>query len=68
MFNQPIEPMINDRRLKDKRRTPAGKNHLYDDYLKGLDFKDGHASYFWTSEDILNEYQISRAKKINLVK
>ena len=64
VFNQSIEPMINDVGgwvIKEGR--PLGKNHLYDDYLKGLDFKDGHASYFWTSEDILNEYQISRAKK-----
>ncbi|MCL5460175.1 hypothetical protein M3M33_16170, partial [Loigolactobacillus coryniformis] len=45
-----------------KEGRPLGKNHLYDDYLKGLEFKNGHASYFWTSEDILNEYQIDRAK------
>ena len=63
VFNQSIEPMINDVGgwvIKEGR--PLGKNHLYDDYLKGLEFKNGHASYFWTSEDILNEYQIDRAK------
>lgn len=64
VFSQSIEPMINDVGgwvIKEGR--PLGKNHLYDDYLKGLSFENGHASYFWTSEDILNEYQISRAKQ-----
>ena len=64
VFNQSIEPMINDVGgwvIKEGR--PLGKNHLYDDYLKGLSFENGHASYFWTSEDILNEYQINRAKQ-----
>ena len=28
-----------------------------------MSFENGHASYFWTSEDILNEYQINRAKQ-----
>ena len=63
VYNSSIEPMINDVGgwvIKEGR--PLGKNHLYDDYNKGLDFTNGYASYFWTSEDILNPLQIERAK------
>lgn len=63
VYNSSIEPMINDVGgwvIKEGR--PLGKNHLYDDYEKGLMFKNGYASYFWTSEDILNPMQIERAK------
>ena len=40
VFNQSIEPMINDVGgwvIKEGR--PLGKNHLYDDYLKGCHLK-----------------------------
>jgi len=63
VYNSAIEPMINDVGgwvIKEGR--PLGKNHLHDDYLKGLNFENGYASYFWTSEDILNPLQIERAK------
>lgn len=63
VYNSAIEPMVNDVGgwvIKEGR--PLGKNHLYEDYQKGLDFTNGYASYFWTSEDILNDYQIERAK------
>ena len=63
VYNQSIEPMINDvNGFVIKEGRPLGKNHLYEDYLSGVEFKKGYASYFWTSEDILNEYQIDRAK------
>lgn len=63
VYNQSIEPMINDvNGFVIKEGRPLGKNHLYEDYLNGVEFKKGYASYFWTSEDILNEYQIDRAK------
>lgn len=63
VYNQSIEPMINDVGgwvIKEGR--PLGKNHLYEDYINGTEKKKGYASYFWTSEEILNEYQIDRAK------
>lgn len=63
VYNQSIEPMLNDVGgwvIKEGR--PLGKNHLYEDYLNGIEKKSGYASYFWTSEDILNEFQIDRAK------
>ena len=63
VYNSSIEPMINDVGgwvIKEGR--PLGKNHLYDDYLKGIDYQNGFGSYFWTSEEILNPLQIARAK------
>lgn len=63
-YNESIEPMLNDTGgwcIKEGR--PFGKNHFFDDYLKGKLKKNGWASYHWKSEDILTPGQIERAKE-----
>lgn len=63
VYNQSIEPMINDTRgwcIKEGR--PFGKNHFFDDYLKGKHGIKNWQSYHWTSEDILSHEQINEAK------
>ncbi len=68
VYNESIEPMINDTRgwcIKEGR--PMGKNHFYDDFLKGKQSAKGWQSYLWTSEDILEPEQIEEAKA-NLAK
>jgi len=68
VYNESIEPMINDTRgwcIKEGR--PFGKNHFFDDFLKGKQGQKGWQSYHWTSEDILTKEQIDEAKA-NLAK
>ncbi len=68
VYNESIEPMINDTRgwcIKEGR--PFGKNHFFDDFLKGRHGQKGWQSYHWTSEDILSQEQIEEAKS-NLAK
>ncbi|HAX49727.1 MAG TPA: hypothetical protein PK605_01615 [Ignavibacteria bacterium] len=68
VYNESIEPMINDTRgwcIKEGR--PFGKNHFFDDFLKGKKKQKGWSSYHWTSEDILSAEQIEEAKA-NLAK
>jgi hypothetical protein len=68
VYNESIEPMINDTRgwcIKEGR--PLGKNHFFDDFLKGRQAVKGWQSYHWTSEDILSHEQIDEAKT-NLAK
>ncbi len=67
-YNESIEPMLNDTGgwcIKEGR--PFGKNHFFDDYLKGVHKEKGWASYHWKSEDILTAEQIERAK-LNLAR
>jgi len=68
VYNESIEPMINDTRgwcIKEGR--PFGKNHFFDDFLRGKQKQKGWCSYHWTSEDILSAEQIEEAKA-NLAK
>ncbi|MBZ0204252.1 MAG: hypothetical protein K8I03_14650 [Ignavibacteria bacterium] len=68
LYNESIEPMINDTRgwcIKEGR--PLGKNHFFDEYLRGKQHVKGWNSYHWTSEDILSREQIAEAKT-NLAK
>lgn len=68
VYNESIEPMINDTRgwcIKEGR--PFGKNHFFDDFLKGKQGQKGWQSYHWTSEEILTQEQIEEAKA-NLAK
>ena len=68
VYNESIEPMINDTRgwcIKEGR--PFGKNHFFDDFLKGRQGQKGWQSYHWTSEEILSKEQIDEAKA-NLAK
>jgi len=68
VYNESIEPMINDTRgwcIKEGR--PFGKNHFFDDFLRGRNSQKGWQSYHWTSEDILSHEQIDEAKA-NLAK
>ena len=64
VWNETFEPMLNDTGgIAVKEGRPLGKNHFYDDYKKGLSGLDGMMSYHWTSEEILSEEQIERAKR-----
>ena len=68
VYNESIEPMINDTRgwcIKEGR--PFGKNHFFDEFLKGKQGRKGWQSYHWTSEEILSKEQIEEAKA-NLAK
>ncbi len=68
LYNESIEPMINDTRgwcIKEGR--PLGKNHFFDEYIRGKQGLKGWSSYHWTSEDILTKEQIAEAKT-NLAK
>ena len=68
VYNESIEPMINDTRgwcIKEGR--PMGKNHFYDDFLKGKQSARGWHSYHWTSEDNLELEQRQEANA-NLAK
>lgn len=63
VYNESIEPMINDTRgwcIKEGR--PFGKNHFFDDFLRGKAKEKGWRSYHWTSEEILTDEQIAEAK------
>jgi hypothetical protein len=63
VYNESIEPMINDTRgwcIKEGR--PFGKNHFFDDFLRGKQRTKGWSSYHWTSEDILTDEQIAEAR------
>lgn len=63
-YNESIEPMLNDTGgwcIKEGR--PFGKNHFFDDFLRGKQKQNGWASYHWKSEDILTPEQIVRAKE-----
>jgi hypothetical protein len=67
-YNESIEPMLNDTGgwcIKEGR--PFGKNHFFDDYLRGVHKEKGWASYHWKSEDILTAEQIERAR-LNLAR
>ena len=64
VYNQSIEPMPNDTGgwcIKEGR--PFGKNHFFDDFLKGEKKQKGFGSYHWKSSDILTDEQIERAKE-----
>jgi hypothetical protein len=63
VYSESIEPMINDTYgwcIKEGR--PLGKNHFYDDYLKGVNGLANWGSYHWTAEDILDDQQLINAK------
>jgi len=63
VYTHSIEPMVNDvGGITIKEGRPLERNHLFTDYLKGIEHKPGHASYHWTSEEILTALQIERAK------
>jgi hypothetical protein len=63
VWNESFFPMINDTNgIAIKEGRPYGKNHFYDDYLKGLQPNNKIKSYHWTSEDILSAEQIEDAK------
>lgn len=68
VFTESFEPMLNDTGgLWIEEGRPFGKNHFYDDFLKGLNNEKGWMNYHWTSEEVLSEEQIERAKN-NLAK
>jgi hypothetical protein len=63
VYSESFEPMLNDTDgLWIEEGRPFGKNHFYDDYLKGVNNEKGWASYHWKASDILTEEQILRAK------
>lgn len=59
-----IQPMIIDTGgwvIKEGR--PIGKNHFYDDYMRGVNKEPGYKSFHWMSAGILSAEQIDIAKK-----
>lgn len=63
VYTHTFQPMLNDTGgfwIIEGR--PLGKNHLYDAYIKGQEKKDGWLSFHWTSEVVLSDEQILRAK------
>jgi len=63
VYSHTFQPMLNDRNgfwIEEGR--PHGKNHLYDNYLKGQRKENKWDSFHWTSETVLSEEQIIRAK------
>lgn len=63
VFTESFQPMLNDTGgIWIEEGRPFGKNHFYDDYLKGLNNEKGWASYHWKSSEILSEEQIIRAQ------
>ncbi len=64
VWDESFQPMLNDTGgIAVKEGRPLGKNHFYDDYLRGLSGEHGIKSYHWTSEEILSEFQIENAKR-----
>lgn len=64
VYSQTIEPMINDvGGYVIKEGRPIDKGQFYRDYMSGVEGVPGHRSYHWTSEGILTELQILRAKQ-----
>lgn len=65
VWNETFEPMLNDTGgIAVKEGRPYGKNHFYDDYCKGRsELNQRIQSYHWSSEDILSDEQINRAKE-----
>jgi len=63
VWSESFFPMINDTNgIAVKEGRPYGKNHFYEDYLKGLKGGNKIKTYHWTSEDILSASQIEDAK------
>ena len=59
-----LQPMVIDTKgwvIKEGR--PIGKNHFYDDYMRGLSNEAGYGSYHWISADVLTPEQIELAKR-----
>lgn len=64
VWDESFQPMLNDTGgIAIKEGRPLGKNHFYDDYMKGLSGEHGIKSYHWTSEEILSIQQIENAKR-----
>lgn len=63
VYTQTFQPMLNDTGgFWFVEGRPLGKNHFYDDYVKGQEKRNGWISFHWTSETVLSEEQIIRAK------
>ena len=68
VYSESFEPMLNDTNgLWIEEGRPFGKNHFYDDFLKGMNGEKGWANYHWTADEVLSAEQIERAKN-NLAK
>ena len=64
VFSESFEPMLNDvNGVFIGECRPLGKNHVFDDYQKGIRGVEGYGSYHWKASDILSDKQIIRAKK-----
>ena len=63
IFSTTLQPLLIDTRGEAiVEGRPAGKNHFYDDFLRAKTSPERWASFWWSSEDILDADQISAAK------
>lgn len=63
IYTHTFQPMLNDTGgFWFTEGRPLGKNHHFDNFLKGKEKKDGWLSFHWTSEVVLSAEQIMRAK------
>lgn len=63
VYTHTFQPMLNDTNgFWFTEGRPLGKNHHFDNFVKGKEKKDGWLSFHWTSEVVLSAEQILRAK------
>jgi len=63
VYTHTFQPMLNDTGgFWFTEGRPLGKNHHFDNFIKGKEKKDGWRSFHWTSEVVLSAEQIQRAK------
>ena len=63
VYSESFEPMLNDTNgMWIGEGRPFGKNHLFDDFQKGVKGVKGFSSYHWKASEILSAEQIERAK------
>ena len=64
VFTESFQPMLNDTQgIWIAEGRPFGKNHFYDQYLRGLNGEQGWGSYHWKSSEILSQEQITQAQQ-----
>lgn len=64
VYSESFQPMLNDTGgIWIEEGRPFGKNHFFDDYMRGINNEEGWGSYHWKSSDILSEGQIRQAQQ-----
>lgn len=64
VYSETFQPMLNDTSgIWIEEGRPFGKNHFFDNYMKGINGEPGWGSYHWKSSEILSEEQIRQAQQ-----